>query len=233
MFLITSLHPTRVTWSVNPDFWHDRWRTAQIGFHQSVVDGNLIRHWRDLSLPNASRVLVPLCGKSLDLLWLREQECKVVGIEISEVALQALFVENGVAARRLTLPRFDLYQAENLECFRGDLFELSAERLGRVEAVYDRASLISWAPEQRDRYVEHLTTLTGTGTQTLLITLEYRQEEMKGPPFSVDTEETHRLFSRHHSIDELARRDILRSEPRMRARGVSSLTEVCYRITRL
>jgi thiopurine S-methyltransferase len=218
---------------VQPDFWHDRWRTAQIGFHQPSVDGNLIQHWPDLSLPKTARVLVPLCGKSLDLLWLRDQGYAVVGIEISDIALQAFFTENGVAARRRALPHFDLYEAENLECYRGDLFALTPERLGKVTAVYDRASLVSWVPEQRGRYVEHLTTLTGMGTQTLLVTLEYPQAEMEGPPFSVDSEEVHRLYSRHHSIHELARRDVLGNEPRMRARGVSSLTEVCYRITRL
>jgi thiopurine S-methyltransferase len=218
---------------VHPDFWHDRWRTAQIGFHRSSVDDNLIRHWRDLSLPKASRVLAPLCGKSLDLLWLRDQGQAVVGIELSDIAIQSFFMENGVTARRRILPHFDLYEAENLECFQGDLFELTPERLGEVAAVYDRASLVSWAPEQRGRYVEHLQALTGARTQTLLVTLEYPQAEMKGPPFSVDSEEVHRLYSHHHSIHELARRDILGNEPRMRARRVSSLTEACYRITRL
>jgi thiopurine S-methyltransferase len=218
---------------VQPDFWHDRWRTAQIGFHRSSVDDNLIQHWRDLSLPKAARALVPLCGKSLDLLWLRDHGLTAVGIELSDIALQAFFAENGVAARRRALPPFDLYEAENLECFRGDLFDLTTERLGQVAAVYDRASLVSWAHEQREKYVEHLTALTGTGTQTLLVSLEYAQAEMKGPPFSVDSDEVHRLYSRHHSIHELARRDVLGNEPRLRARGLSSLTEVCYRITRL
>jgi thiopurine S-methyltransferase len=218
---------------VHPDFWHDRWRTAQIGFHRTAADDNLIRHWRDLSLPKAARVLVPLCGKSLDLLWLRDQGHAVAGIELSDIALQAFFMENGIAARRRALRHFDLYETENLECIRGDFFELTAERLGPVAAVYDRASLISWTPDQRGRYVEHLTMLTGTGTQTLLVALEYPQTEMNGPPFSVDSKEVLRLFSHYHSIDELARRDILGNEPRLRGRGVSSLTEVCYRITRL
>jgi thiopurine S-methyltransferase len=218
---------------VDSDFWLDRWRNGQTGFHQPSVDGNLIRHWQTLALPKSSRILVPLCGKSLDLLWLRDQGHPVVGIELSDIALQSFFAENGVAARRRALPPFDLYEAENLECFRGDLFDLTAERLGRVAAVYDRGSLVSWAPEQRGRYVEQLTALTGKGTQTLLITLEYPQTDMKGPPFSVDSEEVRRVFSRHHSIDELARCDVLANEPRLRARGASSLTEVCYRIGRL
>jgi thiopurine S-methyltransferase len=218
---------------VQPDFWHDRWRTAQIGFHRSSVDDNLARHWRDLSLPKGARALVPLCGKSLDLLWLRDQGHAVVGIELSDIALQAFFMENGIAAGRRPLPHFDLYEAENLQCYQGDLFELTPERLGAVAAVYDRASLVSWVREQRDRYVEHLSALTGTGTHTLLVTLEYPQAEMKGPPFSVDFDEVHRLYSRLHSVHELDRRDVYSTEPRMRARGLSMLTEVCYRITRL
>jgi thiopurine S-methyltransferase len=92
---------------------------------------------------------------------------------------------------------------------------------------------VSWAPEQRDLYVEHMTALTETGTQTLLITLEYPQSETKGPPFPVDSAEVQRLYARHHSIHELCRRDILDNEPRMRARGVSRLVDVCYVITRL
>jgi thiopurine S-methyltransferase len=218
---------------LGPEFWHERWRTGQIGFHQSAIDWNLKQHWPDLGLASRSDVFVPLCGKSVDLLWLRQRGHKVLGVELSDVALQAFFMENGVPARRRVLPHFDVYEAENLQCYRGDLFELTPDRLGKVTAVYDRASLVSWAPEQRARYVEHLTALTGKGTQTLLVALEYPQAEIKGPPYSVDTEEVHRLYSRQHSIHELARRDILGNEPRLRARGLSSLTDVCYRITRL
>jgi thiopurine S-methyltransferase len=215
------------------EFWLDRWSNGQIGFHQASVDGDLIRHWRTLALPKSSRVFVPLCGKSLDLLWLRDQGHEVVGIELSDIALQAFFAENGIAARRRLVAGFDLYEAANLELLGGDFFALTPQLLGNVAAAYDRASLVSWTPELRTRYVEHLTALTGAGSETFLITLEYPQAQMKGPPFSVDSEEVHRLYSGHHSIHELARRDVLDTEPRMRARGLSSLTEVCYRITRL
>ena len=218
---------------MHSDFWRDRWLSGQTGFHQLSADDCLVRHWRALALPPSSRVFVPLCGKSLDLLWLRDRGHSVVGIDLSDIALQAFFAENGVAARRLVSPRSDLYAAAGLECYRGDLFDLTRERLGRVAAIYDRASLISWSPELRDRYVEHLSALSGSGTQTLLITLEYPQAQTKGPPFSVDADEVRRLYSHHHSIEEMARRDVLGREPRMRARGVSSLIEVCYLITRL
>jgi thiopurine S-methyltransferase len=218
---------------MHPDFWLDRWRNGQTGFHQASVDGDLVRHWRTLALPKSSGVFVPLCGKSLDLLWLRDQGHKVVGTELSDIALQAFFAENGIAARRRRVPGFDLYEAANLHLLRGDFFDLTPQLLGNVAAVYDRASLVSWTPELRTRYVEHLTALTGAGTETLLVTLEYPQAETPGPPFSVEAEEVRRLYSPHHVVHEMERRDILAAEPRMRARGVSSLIDVCYRMTRL
>jgi len=218
---------------MHPDFWLDRWRNGQTGFHQASVDGDLIRHWQALALPKSSRVFVPLCGKSLDLLWLRDQGQAVVGIDLSDIAVQAFFAENGIAARRRRAPGFDLYEADNLRLLQGDFFALTPQLLGNVAAVYDRASLVSWMPEMRTRYVEHLTALTDAGSETLLVTLEYSQAEIPGPPFSVDAEEVRRLYSPHHTVHELERRDILADEPRMRARGVSSLIDVCYRITRL
>jgi thiopurine S-methyltransferase len=218
---------------MQPDFWHDRWRTGQIGFHQSSVDTNLRQCWQALALPKSSRVLVPLCGKSLDLLWLRDQGCSVIGVELSDIALQAFCMENGVPARRRVLSEFDLYAAPNLELYRGDFFSVDLPMLGNVAAVYDRAALISWAPALRVPYVEHLAALTQPGTETLLVTLEYPQVQMAGPPFSIDGEDVQRLYSPHHVIRELARRDVLANEPRMRGRGVTRVAEVCYRITRL
>jgi thiopurine S-methyltransferase len=218
---------------VRPDFWHHRWRSGQTGFHQASVDADLIAHWGALSLREGDRVMVPLCGKSIDLLWLRERGHAVVGIELSDIALQAFCAENGIPARRQVGAMLNRYEAFKLELFQSDFLTLSPAQLGEVQAVYDRASLISWAPDLRKAYVDHLTSVTSTGTQTLLVTLEYEQSEFAGPPFSVDATEVQRLYAESHAIQEIARRSILSDEPRMRARGVSSLTDVCYKIVRL
>lgn len=218
---------------MQPEFWQERWRTGQIGFHQTAAERNLARHWPDLRLAIDSRVFVPLCGKSLDLLWLQERGHVVSGVELSAIALEAFCMENGIPARRRTVDRFDLYEAPRLDLLCGDFFSLNAALLGPVAAVYDRAALISWTEELRAPYAEHMAALTSSGTQTLLIALEYRQAQMAGPPFSVDRETVERLYSRHHAIQELARQDILATEPRMRGRGVTELFEVCYRLTRL
>jgi thiopurine S-methyltransferase len=218
---------------LQPEFWHNRWRLGQIGFHQSAVDRHLQKYWPQLAIPADGRVFVPLCGKSLDLFWLRDQRHSVAGVDISGVALESFFLEQGIAARRRILDGFDVYEAEALQLYRGDFFALSPELLGQVAAVFDRAALISWTPELRAAYVAHMTELTSPGTQTLLITMEYPQAQMAGPPFSVDADTVSRLYAPGHAIQYLSRQDILANEARLRSRGITQLHEVCYRLTRL
>ncbi len=217
---------------MRPEFWHERWRTGQIGFHQSSFDRQLLRHWPALRLAAGSRVLVPLCGKSLDMLWLREQGHRVVGVELSAVALEAFCMENGIAARRRLRDGFEVYEAANLELRCGDFFALTPAALGEVAAVYDRAALISWSEELRAPYVRHLAELLKPGTQILLHALEYPQAQMAGPPFSLERGEIERLFAPYCSIRQLDRQDILAAEPRLRSRGLSELFEVCYLLVR-
>jgi thiopurine S-methyltransferase len=218
---------------MQPEFWHRRWATGQIGFHQSTVDKNLRRHWPTLNLGRGSRVFAPLCGKSLDLIWLRDQGHLVVGVELSATALEAFHAENAISARRRVQGGFDVYESSSLELYRGDFFALTPALLGDAAAVYDRAALISWAPELRRGYVEHIAELVSSGTQMLLITLEYLQSQMPGPPFSVKGEEVRSLYSGNFKIQEIARGDILPLEARFRGLGVTELLEVCYHLVRL
>jgi thiopurine S-methyltransferase len=218
---------------VEPEFWHKRWRLGQIGFHQSTVDRHLQAYWPAFNLPAGSRVFVPLCGKSLDLKWLHERGHAVVGVEISSAAVERFCLEQGILARRRLHAGFEIFEAERLQLFCGDFFALTPALLKSVAAVYDRASLIAWPPEMRAPYVEHITRLTDPGTPTLLIAAEYPQVQMQGPPFSVTRDVIDRLYLSHHSIDELGRYEFQEIEPRLKARGLTELREVCYRLTRL
>jgi thiopurine S-methyltransferase len=218
---------------VQPEFWQERWRTAQIGFHQAAVDRHLQTYWPTLKLAADSPVFVPLCGKSLDLPWLRKQGHAVSGVELSSVALEAFCMEHGIPARRRVLGDFDVYETQGFRLFRGDFFKLTPALLGDVPAVYDRASLISWSPALRASYVEHMTALSRRGTQTLLIVVEYPPAQMSGPPFPVTRDDIDRLYGGHHSIELKGRQEILHLEPRLKARGLTELSEVCYRLTRL
>lgn len=218
---------------MQPEFWHDRWCAGQIGFHQASVETLLKEYWPTLDLAAGAQVIVPLCGKSLDIAWLLEQEVSVTGVDLSPVAIESFCMEHGVTARRRSLGGFEIYEAPRLRLFCGDFFMLTRESLGPVAAVYDRAALISWPPEMLASYVAHLDSLTSPGTQTLLITLEYPQEQMQGPPFSVSAADVNQLYGQNHTIRPLARRDILALEHRLRSRGLTELSEGCYRLTRI
>jgi len=216
---------------VNPSFWHDRWHRGQIGFHQTAVEPQLARYWPELQVASG-RVFVPLCGKSLDLVWLRDQGLQVTGIELSDVAVESLCLEQGILARRGFSDEFQRFDSEGLRVFQGDLFSLSTGVLGDLHAVYDRASLIAFPPEQRVRYANALAALTQPGTKTLLMTIEYSQQQANGPPFSVSRVEVESLYGARHSIRLLERRNVLANEERLRARGVTELHENCFLLTR-
>jgi thiopurine S-methyltransferase len=211
--------------------WHARWRDSRIGFHQSQIAQPLTQFWPTLNLPADSTVFVPLCGKSLDLSWLRDVGHAVVGVELSQIALESFFLEHGIPARRDSRPGFDEYLAPGIRLLCGDFFALTSRLLEPYAAIYDRASLIAMPPELQGRYVEKLAELSPSGTQTLLVTIEYPQREMPGPPFSVDSLSVARLYSVDHKIRELSRADILASDLKLSTR-LSRLHEVCYHLIR-
>ncbi|WP_267284273.1 hypothetical protein [Psychrobacter sp. Sarcosine-02u-2] len=77
-------------------FWQQRWQDGRIGFHKSDVNPQLIEYFSELAVPISGQVLVPLCGKSVDMVWLAHAGYDVVGVELVETAVQAFFVEQKV-----------------------------------------------------------------------------------------------------------------------------------------
>ena len=166
-------------------FWHKRWELGETAFHESKGNLLLKQHFNKMNLALGSRVFIPLCGKTKDLLWLIERGGCVVGAELSESAINDFFYELDVKPKISKLDDFSLYQAKNIDIFVGDIFKLSAKLLGRVDAVYDRAALVALPEKMRFKYTSHLRSLT-KGAPQLLITFEYKQELMEGPPFSIN-----------------------------------------------
>jgi thiopurine S-methyltransferase len=218
---------------MQPAYWHERWRVGQTGFHQPLVEPNLETFWPSLALSAGAQVLVPLCGKSRDLTWLAAQGHHVLGIEYSTIAIENYFLENGIAARRRTAGKFEELSHGSMRILRGDFFDLASDNSSAIEAVYDRAALVALPPEVRRRYAQHLTALIPPATQMLLIALEYPQHQAAGPPFSVLQEEVNLLYGAGFAVELLSREDTLEREPRMRAKGVTEMSQVCYRLRRL
>ncbi|MDO8812690.1 MAG: thiopurine S-methyltransferase [Gallionella sp.] len=213
------------------DFWLERWKRKEIGFHQSDINPYLRQYWQELHLARDSEVFVPLCGKSNDLLWLRQQGHPVLGVELSAIAAQAFFEENGYTPHRGTSGKFGYYEADSIRILCGDFFDLSKNDLSKVSAVYDRASLVALPPDMRERYVRHLANILPPTTQILLITFDYPQPEMPGPPFAVSPGEVEALYRAHARIRQLAQLDVLAQNPRFQERGLSQLQENIFLLT--
>lgn len=218
---------------MQPQFWKQRWAEGQIGWHQHEVDRLLNKHWPSLEVASGTSVLVPLCGKSLDMAWLASTGHPVMGVELSGLACTAFFAEQGLEPTEYQRGAFTVFAAPDIALWCGDVFALESSDLVEVAAVYDRAALIALPPDLRQRYVESVYAQLPAGCVGLLITLEYPQAEKAGPPFSVDEDEVRQLFEPTWAVDLLERRDILASEPRFAEAGVGSLHTVVYRLRKL
>jgi thiopurine S-methyltransferase len=169
-------------------FWHHRWQTNQIGFHEPDVNQLLVKHLGKLALPTGARVFVPLCGKTRDIGWLLSQGLRVVGAELSPLAVQQLFADLELQPVTSSTGALQLSRAAGLDVFVGDIFTLSADQLGVVDAVYDRAALVALPPELRQQYARHIRAISHSAPQ-LVITFDYDQQIMPGPPFSISDAE--------------------------------------------
>lgn len=213
-------------------FWQQRWRDRQIGFHQDRPSPLLLKHWPSLALPAASRVFVPLAGKTLDMAWFAAQGHRVLGVELSSLAVEEFFAEHGLQPQVETTRYGRHYRAGMIELICGDAFALDAEALADCSAVFDRAALIALPPPLRQRYADGLYSRLPQGCRGLLITLEYPQPEKQGPPFSVLEDEVRALYARDWSVRTLERRDILAQQPGFAAEGVTALETLVYQLTR-
>lgn len=217
---------------MDPAFWHERWRDGRIGFHQPEVTPQLERHWDALGLAAGSTVFVPLCGKSLDMPWLAARGHRVLGIELSEVAVRDFFHEQGLVPARHRSRYGEHCSAGPYEIIIGDVFALDHMALAECAGVFDRAALVALPPELRRRYVDAGWAALPPGCRGLLVTLEYPQAEKAGPPFAVDAQEVQALFGHAWAPTLLERSDILADEPRFAEAGASALATATWRLQR-
>ena len=218
------------------EYWLKRWREGRTGWHRSEVMPLLVQHWSALNVPRGSRVLVPLCGKSLDMLWLAQQGMRVLGVDVSPVAIESFLAENQLHARTRGEADGTHYEITNasgeIEIINGDAFALDPNEVAQCNVFYDRAALIAMPAPMRRRLVDELYVQLPAGSAGLLITLAYPGNEMQGPPFSVDDAEVLDLFDKRWQVDRLEYRDILASQPSFSNQGVSALHTGVYALTR-
>lgn len=212
-------------------YWLDRWKRDDIGFHQTDVNAYLSKYWSELKLTHGSKVFVPLCGKSRDMLWLNKKGHVVLGVELSKLAAQAFFTENEYTPQHETNDKFEVFSVGDLSILCGNFLDLDKKDLANVSAVYDRASLVALPPEMRKHYVNHLMNILPPSTQLLLITFDYPQSEMAGPPFAVSPDEVEQHYQQHANIRLLAQLDVLEQNSRFQERGLSRIQESVFLLT--
>jgi thiopurine S-methyltransferase len=208
---------------MDPDFWRARWREGRTGFHRNEVHPLLERH--AARLPSGARVLVPLAGKTLDMRHLAEKGHGVVGIELVEDAARAFFAEAEERPEEQRVGGCLHLRAGGVELVVGDFFRATPWQLGPIDAVYDRASLVALPPDMRALYAAHLASLLDRDTNVLMVTVEYDQRELSGPPFSVAPSEIEAIFGGPFEIFPLETVDALDASPNLRERGLTRLIE--------
>ncbi len=184
---------------MDPSFWLQKWETNNIAFHRSEANPLLVKYFEELSLEQGSRVFVPLCGKTLDIAWLLVNSYRVTGAELVEMAVEQLFMELGVEPTISEAGEAKHYSSTNIDIFVGDIFGVSSEMLGPVNAVYDRAALVALPADMRHRYTAHLMEISDNAPQ-LLVSYEYDQTLMAGPPFSISNEEVQQHYGKSYEL---------------------------------
>ncbi len=183
--------------------WRLRWQEGRIGFHLAATHTALPQHWPELGVEEGAKVLVPLCGKSLDMRWLAEQGHPVLGVELAPEAIEQFLAQREEGVTRYRQSGFEVFRQGSVELWCGDFFHLHIKQADEVRAFYDRAALIALPPATRERYAFHLAQLIPPGAKGLLVALTHQEGEA-GPPFNVPDHEIERLLAPNFRVDRLA-----------------------------
>jgi thiopurine S-methyltransferase len=211
------------------NYWLNRWETGNIRFNQTTPHRFLIKYFKDLDLRAREKVFVPLCGKSVDMTWLLQQNQQVIGVEISPIAISDFPQENNLDATSQQDEFFQIYLNASCMLYQGDLFNLTSRQLADIKAIYDRGCITALPPKTlRNQYIDWLKNIISSKSQILLVVFEHGAPKIVEPPFSTTCEEVHSHFKSHFSIDQLERESIAEIQPHWAARGVCDLYECAY-----
>jgi thiopurine S-methyltransferase len=219
-------------WNQGLTLWHDRWAEGRIGFHRDAPNRLLEAHSQRL-LEGAQRVLVPLCGKSVDMPWLASKGVEVVGVELVPAAIEAFWEDQGLTPEVDHFHGFTRTSSGRMTLLQGDIFHLMLAHTGTVDAIYDRAALIAIPPARQPEYAHHMLSLLKPGGSMLLLTYDMPVPPEKGPPFSVHPDRVPALFGDAAQVELLETiMHTPETEPKLLQRGVDWARESVFHIVR-
>lgn len=210
--------------------WHSFWREDRLKFHEGQVNQYLQRHISLFQLLPGDTVFMPLCGKSADILWLARSGYRVIGVELSDIAVRAFFEESAIAYEVTSNDEFSIFSADGITLYQGDYMDLRPQHLADCRWVYDRASLVAIEAFNRPSYSQHMLSIIPPRIPMLLITLEYDQQKVSGPPFSVSLAEIAGLYEPHYHIELLESHEKVDERPKWRQAGLESMRESALRL---
>ncbi|MGR6873286.1 thiopurine S-methyltransferase [Pseudomonas sp. HK3] len=216
---------------MNAQFWLNKWQKNEIGFHLPKPHPWLVALWPEINAQTSVlHVFLPLCGKTCDVDFFLAQGRAVTANELSEDAVKAIYERLAIKPQVSNWAGGKRYHAKNLTIYAGDFFQLTPSELINVDWVYDRAALIALPATMRSQYTRHLMQLCPKAQQCL-ITLDYQQDLMSGPPFALSYEEVKQHYAATHSINELKSANIIEHEPRFAQNGLPELFQRVYQLT--
>ncbi|MBT3722119.1 MAG: thiopurine S-methyltransferase [Gammaproteobacteria bacterium] len=211
--------------------WHSHWIRKSPGFHEGQVNSYLQQFLPLYNLQPGDTVFMPLCGKAVDILWLSQQGYHVIGVELSDVAIQSFFEESGIGFEKEELEKLVVYKAENITLYQGDYMNLQDKYLKNCKLVYDRASIVAIESFNRKTYKRKMLEIIPAATPMLLVTLDYDQNIMQGPPFSVPVSEITQLYQPEYKLELLQSSEQIEERPKWRDIGLQSLLESALRLS--
>lgn len=209
---------------MDASFWISAWEEGRTGFHQTQFNTKLTKYFPTFSPKAKQKVLVPLCGKTKDMIWLKDQGLVVTGVELYQEAVESFFVENNLLPTTEIKDPFTLYHSENITLLVGDFFKLAPSQ--SYDFIYDRASLVALPQQMRAAYARVISHSLKVGGKYLLVVFEYDQTKLEGPPFSISDDEVRRLYQDEFSIELMESESLATDEGKFQA--INSLKQNVY-----
>ncbi|MRX28461.1 thiopurine S-methyltransferase [Kangiella sp. HZ709] len=208
-------------------FWDTCWQRASQPFHLSEAHPFLRRYL--YLLDNKEKLLLPLSGKSVDPIFLAQNNIHSTSIEFNPSAIDNFIIDSELSFKRKTFEQKKCYDFGDFDIWLADFFDIETKDIGKFSQVFDRAALVALPKELRDKYIKHLKSLLQPKATILMVTMDYEEGEMSGPPFYIAQNELTELFP-ESSIRELDRISLINNHHRWKELQLSKLDEVLFQI---
>lgn len=212
-------------------FWEQAWEEGRTRFHKDKPHRHLVEYHH--LIEKHEKVFVPLAGKTLDMLYLKEKGQHVTAVELSQIAIDGFIKDNQLSPKVTQKGAHTIYSIPGLDLYHGDFFEMPEDVLKDIGAIYDRAALIALPPKMRERYTSFIQEKMPKLKDMLLLALEYDQSKAEGPPFSVEHQEIKDLYSKNFKLQELLREETQDFNPRFEGKGIEKFWHTGYHLQKL